>query len=375
MGDPTQPGPSEAAQPETSAGANRRNPRLGKIAVLLGVGVAAIGVAAYLAAAGSLRLLHTLDGHTIAVRGLAFTPDGGTLVSCGQDGSIRLWNAADGREIATMRGQEGGILGMDLAPDGKTLVTGGTDHAARLWDLSSRQMRDTLKHDTWVRAVAFSPDGRTIATGSAQDPSEDKEKAVIHLWAAPSGKEGSTLRGHGMGDIMALRFTADGGRLLSASTDRSGGVGWWEVRAGKLIDRIPAHAGEILALALSPDGKLLASAGTDRTIQLWDVDSHRVVTSLPGQSISITSLSFSRDGRTLASGDVDGRVKFWDLATGQETDTFRAHDGWVGAIAYSPDGVTLATGKGNSTLVTGTEPPAAEVKLWALPSDKVGTPR
>lgn len=336
--------------------------------------IAAIVGGAYIltAGAGEPRLLHTLGGHTIAVRGLVFTPDGRTLVSCGQEGTVKLWDTASGTETATLRSKQEGILGAALAPDGKTLATGGTDQTTRLWDLTSQRLRDTLPSESWVRAVAFSPDGRTVAVGSAQSPDEDAEKAFVQLWTNPGGHEGLQLRGHGKGDIMALRFTRDGKTLLSASTDRSGGVGWWDVGSAKLLARTPAHTGGVLDLALSPDGTRLVSAGQDRTLRVWDVASRKVVNTLTGHGGSITCVSFNPDGKMLASGDIEGVVKFWDAATGQELDSFRAHDDWVGVIAYSPDGAMLATARGNPTQVTGTEPPPAEVKLWRLPSGLAG---
>ena len=229
-------------------------------------------------------------------------------------------------------------------------------------------------HGTWVMGVAFSPDGKHVASGS--------KTGEIKVWQPGTGKEVHRLLGHG-GPAFAVAFRPDGKHLASAGWDHT--VRVWDVETGKQVSSLTEHRDYLTSVAYSPDGKLLASAGGGDTIIIWDAvtlqklravrgkrailthvafapDSRRLASASYGDTIRLWDaatgarlyeiggisglferVAFSRDGKTLLSAEFDGMVRFWDAATGLHRATIRTHPGTVG-LALSPDGRRLATG-------------------------------
>jgi eukaryotic-like serine/threonine-protein kinase len=231
-------------------------------------------------------------------------------------------------------------------------------------------------HRDWVFGVAFSPDGKHVASASSQLPNKMGE---IKIWERATGKEVHTLLGH-LGPAFAVAFHPGGKQLASAGWDNT--VRIWDHESGKQIQSLTDHREYVTAVAYSPDGKLLASAGGDnaiilwdadtlqklRTLQgrtragyhlafspdskrlargeaitLWDVTSGQQIYAIPNSSELFEKVIFSRDGRTLVSCDFAGTVMFWDADTGKYRFSFHGHPGLVG-IALTPDGRRLATG-------------------------------
>ncbi|MEQ8999796.1 MAG: tetratricopeptide repeat protein [Coleofasciculus sp. B1-GNL1-01] len=162
-------------------------------------------------------------------------------------------------------------------------------------------------HDSWISSVSFSPDGKTLASGSYDN--------TIKLWKLETGEAITTLNGH-----------------------------------DSLVNSV----------SFSPDGKTLASGSGDNTIKLWNLETGEAITTLNGHDSSLNSVSFSPDGQTLASGSDDNTIKLWNLETGEATATLNEHDSWVKSVSFSPDGKTLASGSGDNT-----------IKLWSLDLDEL----
>ncbi len=246
-----------------------------------------------------------------AVCTATFAPDGGTLALGCWDGTVTLWEVAAHREPPLRQFQAKRALALAFSPNSNVLVA-GTHDAVVLWDLPTGRQRATFPGSS---PLAFSPDGRTLATG--------KETAGTRLWDWRTGQTQGDLQESPAGrDTIppvasrTLAFAPDGKTLISA--DHDGIVRLWDVEPQRLRARLFPYADQdvalTLSLAFSPDGHLLATGGIDRTVRLWDVQTGQPVATLQGHTGTIHGLAFAPDGQTLASGSLDRTVRLWDVA-------------------------------------------------------------
>ncbi len=230
----------------------------------------------------------------------AFSPDGKTMVS-GGDFSLRLWDVATGKSVRL--DEDTGVLSVALSADGKTLVSGsgGDEHNVKLWDMSARR-RSSILDDEALHCVALSADGRTVASGS--------ELGNIKLWNAATGKNTATLAWEGW--ITAVAFSPDGKTLAAVGTCL-GAVRLWDVPSGKATVTLKADSCPPDVLAFSPDGKTLAVGYHDKAIRFWDVKTGSTTATFKAHAARITALAFGPDGKTLAAGSRNGTIKLWDV--------------------------------------------------------------
>ncbi len=205
-------------------------------------------------------------------------------------------------------------------------------------DLRQSVFTETLNG---IQAVAFSPDGKLLATGDMH--------GEVHVYQVADLKQLLTLRGH-TDWVVSVAFSPDGQTLVSGSQDRTARV--WDIRTGQVLRTLTGHDGAFASVAFSPDGQTLATGGFDRTIKLWDVSTWQCHKTWLGHHCSLKTVVFSPDGQMLASGSTDHTVQLWEVDTGQIKRTLR-HTNEIISIAFSPDGQILASSSLDQT-----------IKLW-----------
>lgn len=285
----------------------------------------------------------TWAGHQGRVNGLAFAPDGKTLVSSSADGSITLWNvAADrGKERAALRGRGTPAHGVAFDAAGKILAAAvGKDEQPNeviLWDVATAQKRLTLPAGTGeVAEVALTRDGTRVAVAS--------DDTTVKLWDTATGKPLVDLKGH-VGEVCAALFTPDDTILASGSWDSTARL--WDTATGKERATLE-HRSAIWSVALAPNGKTLAVGCGDGSLYFWDMPQGTERAVIKAHTARVWSLSFAPDGRTLASASPPDAIKLWDVATREERGTIKAQR--TTAVSFTPDGKTLAAGDRQGTI-------------------------
>jgi RNA polymerase sigma factor (sigma-70 family) len=326
---------------------------------------------------------------------LKFSPDGKLMISK-DGGNIRLWEVASGKEIRRLgeanaalnpgpQAPQGPGMGKGLpgvprnaafTPDGKVVAVGfgsgvevgisGPDALSKtsicLWEtLTGKLVREIVVKEE-VRAVAFSPDGKTLASAITV---LGKPDYPIHLYDWATGKKTGELLGHSL-DVCSLDFAPDGKTLASAARD--GTIRLWDLATGKEVRPSDGNQGTVGSIAVSPDGKTVATAGKDsNTIVLWEAATRKVIRRIaaaPPRAVpdavpnyqralyrdKVWSLAFSPDGKMLASGSGDTSIYLWDPATGQQIRRLDGHKHWVRSVVFSADGKLLASGSEDKTV-------------------------
>jgi WD40 repeat protein len=264
---------------------------------------------------------------------LSFSPDGKLLAATYPHPTIRLWDLAGRKEVRQILARAFSTV---FSADGKTLA-GGDNTSVRLWDVATGQLRHDFGHSYCVDAVAFSPDGKRLATGAAYTDT------ILRVWDPLTGKNTAQMRGHALG-IEAVAYSPDGKLLASGSVD--GTVRLWDPASGKAVRRLDAEDHYVYAMAFAPDGKTIATGGKRKAIHLWDVATGQEVRSFDNPGGFVLRLAFSPGGKTIATkGEDEGFVRLWDVATGKELRRLNLGKARRGAsLAFSPDGKELASG-------------------------------
>jgi WD40 repeat protein len=270
----------------------------------------------------------TLTGHDREIRSAAFSPDGRRIVSGSDDALLKVWDAATGHVIATLAGHTDAVSGVVFSPDGRRIASGSWDRTLKIWDAATGQEIRTLSgHAREVRTAAFSPDGRQIVSGSYDN--------TLKVWDAASGKETMTLRGHA-GGVKSVAFSPDGRRIASGSRDKT--VKVWDATTGKELMTLKQHASEVWSVAFSPDGRRILSGSDDKTIKIWDAATGKELLTLAGHTGPVASAAFSPDGRRIVSASRDQSLKTWDATTGREILTIKGRSEPAAHAALGSDG-------------------------------------
>ena len=344
--------------------------------------------------AGRLNTLRTLHGHEGGTAAVAFSLDGTRLVSGGADRKVRVWDLRSGTS-GVIGGHQGTVACVAISPNGRLVVSGGSDRCVRLWDPGA-SAGPTVIYDGphAVRQVAFSPDGKRIASSSYRH---------VRVWDALSGNKVIQFEGRLDGRVYnylaaLLAFSPDGRKIASASQRATRIIQVWDTSTGEEVFPPLRHEATVRSVAFSPDGTQLAvgCAHSSSTVTIWDaqngyplltlpdhggstrhkpvaftLDGKAIVSSSHGQVAlrmwdtttgreirsfqngnehQVCSIGLNHDGTRIATGGEDSTVRVWDLATGTELLVLRGHAGRVESVAYSPDDRRIISGSCDSTI-------------------------
>jgi WD40 repeat protein len=317
------------------------------------------------------RVIATIPGHSawseetgvpghprkVGASSAAFSPDGKTLaigasladMDC--PGELKVWDVATQRERLALTKHRGGVSCVAFSPDGSILVTGSFDQTAKLWDaVSGRELATLQGHAGRILCVAFSPDGKTLATGDSDQ--------TVKLWDVARRQEVTSFKATLRGSVLGLAFSPNGKTLATGAWDPVAKL--WDVTSRRQVAALKGHRNRVLSVAFSPNGKTLVTASDDTTAKLWDVATQRAVHTFVGHTTQVSALALSADGRTVITGSQDGAVKLWGVRVRQAADLLQGHTGPVNCVQFSPDGRILASGGTDNT-----------VKLWEVASQRV----
>ncbi|MEG3862411.1 AAA-like domain-containing protein [Microcoleus sp. herbarium12] len=244
------------------------------------------------------------------------------------------------QERNRLEGHKGTVFSVNFSPDGKTIASGSVDKTVKIWGIDGTLLKTLEGHNATVYSVSFSPNGRLLASASGDN--------TIKLWSLESNQV-KTLSGHSE-PVLSVCFSPDGRLLASASDDST--IKIWSLERGSLLTTLKGHQKSVLSVSFSPDSKTIASASSDNTVKLWSLDGRELKT-LNGHSDTVLSVSFSLDGKTIASASLDKKIKLWNR-DGSLSRTLEGHDSGVYSVKFSPDGKTLASASGDKT-----------IKLWS----------
>jgi WD40 repeat protein/serine/threonine protein kinase len=340
----------------------------------------------------------TLRGHTDWVQGIAFTPDGRRLVSCG-DRTVRIWDGRPWTEgekldeaVVTLRGHADSVNAVAFYPDQTWLATASTDGSIKLWDTQTWCELRTVRTDfQQISALAISPLGDCMAvSGYKNQPVvllDSRSGESLKRLGDPSGGQGIAFSADGRRlavsnqEGLVANFDVQSGDELShlqtqdkylysvafsplsglvACAGMGGSITIWDPTNRREIDDSPLlkHRGMIYSLAFSPDGRYLASGGWDRVMHMWDTTSWKHVDRVIDATAAMQSIAFSPDGQYLAWGATDSTVKLLHRTTGDLL-TLRGHLGYIRSVAFSSDGRLLASASEDGT-----------AKIWQVPREQ-----
>jgi len=313
--------------------------------------------------ADTINMLEVFESFKLGdiVRSVAFTPDGTILAAAGgnsDDFSIHIWEAASGQSLGTLDGHTGIIWGVAFSPDGQMLASVSSDKTAKIWDWRNRTLLKSLDFPHEVSSVSFSPDGQTLAVGGVDELQNQIQNAAI--WTFSVGSWNPVRKFSEYLNIAALAYSPDGRWLIGGGTSRN--VQVWQASDGAPLFTLN-HAHQVLKAAISPDSSTVATATCETTVNdvcmdggvwLWDLRTGKLIQKLKGFPDVVESVAFSVDGSSLIVASRNGTLRVYAISDYQPR--FDATPGGgIEALALSPDGGLLATGGANG-----------EVQLWKI---------
>jgi WD40 repeat protein len=283
--------------------------------------------------------------HEGAVQAVAFGKGGQVLVASalgtnfgrGEMLRLRSWDENGATDLSPRGGHLALVSALAFSPDGKLLASGSVDGTTLVWDMTTGKLRwDLGKGESWRHALAFSPDGKTLAVDNSRS---------VRLFDLKTGALLREIPVKGDGWVLALAFSPDGKRLATGTRSHQDGgplgLQLWDVASGKKLRESPlaGYSGAVWSMTFSPDGGLLAPGGSGKTVPLWDVASGKVAQTLAGHEQGVYALAFREDGQVAATTSTDGTVRVWEVRTGKTLKTLGA----PGLPAFRPGTQSLAT--------------------------------
>ncbi|MEI2578304.1 nSTAND1 domain-containing NTPase [Scytonema sp. PRP1] len=257
------------------------------------------------------------------------------------------------RELLTFFGHKGSVSSVAFSPNGKMIASASADKTVRLWDIEGNAIGQPFRgHKHLVTSVAFSPDREMIVSGS-----HDK---TLQLWDIEGNPIGQPFQGH-KDIVRSVTFSPNGKMIASASADKT--VRLWDIEGNTIGQPFRGHGGLVSSVAFGPDGQMIASASGDMTVRLWDIEGNTIGQPFRGRGGLVSSVAFSPDGQMIVSGCADKTVRLWDIEGNAIGQPFQGHEDSVWSVTFSPNGQMIVSGSGDRT-----------VRLWDIEGNPIGQP-
>ena len=293
--------------------------------------------------------IQCLEGHTQAVTGVAWHPDGDELASCSIDGQIILWDAGSEQQVKRLAPgtKRGALFSLEFSPDGHSLAIAGVEVPslnawAQVLEAPSLSVRMELPgHSKRLSCLAYSRDGQRLATAAAD--------GTAKVWLADPLPPYLSLEGHDQ-PVSTVAFSPDGNYLATGSLDQTARI--WDARTGAMVQTLPVDY-PVISLAFSPTGTQLVTVGPDDAACVWQIPGTRhsaLPERLQGHTRAVLAVAWSPDTRWIATGGKDNQALLWNVATGQVHRRLSGHANWIMAVAFSPNCQLLATGGADATM-------------------------
>jgi WD40 repeat protein/uncharacterized caspase-like protein len=292
--------------------------------------------------------LNRLTAHAQQVNSSVMSPDGQTIATASDDGTVKLWSN-NGQFLRDLTGHQDRVLAVAFSSGSSLIATASADKTIRIWNREGKLLQTLTGHADWVTDVQFNPKGKFLASASRD--------GTIKLWrlGVPI-REQQTLRGH-QGWVNAIRFSGDGQQLVSGGED--GIVRLWQVNNATGSAAFKANNGRITSVAFSPDEKRIAIAGENKAAKLFSTTGQELA-SLQGHSDQVNSISFNPDGTKIATGSIDGTIRLWS-SEGDAIRIIRGHGSAITHVNFSRNGLELLSASADKT-----------ARIWRInPADKL----
>jgi WD40 repeat protein len=299
------------------------------------------------------REKNLLKGHEGEAYSVAISTDGQTIISGGEDGTVRMWNLKGQLLVKPFKGHKGYVYSVAISTDGKTIISGGEDGTVRLWNRNGQLLAKPFKgHEGYVYSVAISTDGQTIISGG--------EDGTVRVWNRNGQSLAEPFKGH-QGRVYSIAISKDGQIILSGSQD--GSVRIWNRKGQPLAKPFKGHQGIVYSVVISTDGQTIISGGKDGTVRMWNSKGQPLGTPFKGHQGDVITVAISTDGKTILSGGEDGTVRMWS-SKGQPLGTpFKGHQGRIYSVTISTDEKTILSGGFDGT-----------VRIWSPKGQPLGLP-
>ena len=275
---------------------------------------------------------------------VAISRSGQYWAAASQRGEVRVWREAGQTLHLVWQAHTDMVTSIAFSPDERTLASGSFDNSVKLWDVESRALLWTGWHTKGPLCLAFAPDGSLLASGG--------HEATVRLWDAKLGTPLEELPHPG--PVFSLAWSPDGRLFASGGFD--GHIRLWERQQtgpARCVQTLWGHTNWVRGLAFAPDGSRLASASWDGTVKLWEVGetgSRRCLQTLVGHTEKVNCVAWSPDGGTLASSSFDHTIRLWDGQEGRSWAALQGHSSVVNSLAFTPDSHSLLSGSDDGTV-------------------------